>query len=313
VAEGMMSPEEAERCIWAFFWQLANSRDRRIAPVRREPPDILELQRQQYERDQCDLDLITKSTEKYFTDTAKLEAAKAALAEVEGQRRADQDQRGRVDHGTGLPLSGNDLAMGRGVVSGTKLALGAGPISPTELAEACSAWLEPCPPGQPQDKWGNDPAHWQVMAFKPKEVHCPECKATGIVTETTKSGLEYTDTCEKCRGDGTICNWTDEELQTVEHNALQIKKAVHRLAEKGWFNLRPINERDEEMADLDWTDEMGFTLGFKITWEGFRHMQEYCSKDPSLQRQISLLLHAGRDVREGAPQWARDEYGAGKG
>ena len=52
------------------------------------------------------------------------------------------------------------------------------------------------------------------------------------------------------------------------------------------------------------------TLGFKLTWKGFKHMQEYIDKRPELKRHMHMLVHAGDEVRQQAPGWALKEYQA---
>ena len=62
------------------------------------------------------------------------------------------------------------------------------------------------------------------------------------------------------------------------------------------------------MGDLVWEDRAGFSLGFKLTWEGYRRMKEYCDNDPDLKRHIHLLTYAGKDIRDNAPEWVKQEF-----
>ncbi|MEE9197248.1 MAG: hypothetical protein V3U45_03810, partial [bacterium] len=66
--------------------------------------------------------------------------------------------------------------------------------------------------------------------------------------------------------------------------------------------------QDCEMGDLSWEDDEGNTIGFAITYKGFKRMEEYVDKNPELRHLVHTLRYAGDEVRDQAPQWARDEY-----
>jgi hypothetical protein len=175
-----------------------------------------------------------------------------------------------VNAATGLPESIEDLVPKNMAISGIKLAMSA-IVPPERLAASC---IQDLPDGiEPTE------ANWirygKALALKPR----PE--------------------------------WTDENLAVFEANALRFKIVVHRLAEEhGYFNVRPIDPKDKDMHDLKWEDEAGFTLGFALTMEGWHFMQKVVVEKPHLQRVCHVLDYAGQDVREKAPQWARDEWNA---
>jgi len=149
------------------------------------------------------------------------------------------------------------------------------------------------------------------MAFKPKHVTCPACGGRMRVPLPAWSRIRTPDglvTCQQCNGVGKLENWTEEEHATVKANARTIARVVHRLAEQGLFNTRPLNDRDAEMGDLVWETENGLTLGFRLTWKGYQYMEAECTRRPELKRMVHSLTYAGDDVRSEAPSWAQDEY-----
>lgn len=317
---GRMSPEDAERTIWSFYWQLVHSRDRRTAPLYFGPDDpaLAEAKRKEQEERIGLWQRVQKQVTRWFTPKRQKEYAEAALDDGLAQAQADASLRGKVDPRTGLPMTGNDLAMGRGVVSGVDLALDV-IIPPEELAAACTAWLPPCPPDEPAAEWGQKLEHWQALAYKPKELRCETCKGLGRIKKQvgarrqgliiiSESPVETFVPCDTCAGRGSMPHWTDDEHLTVRENARQIKLVVHRLASEGYFNARPINPQDREMSDLVWEDRDGMTLGFKLTWAGYQRMLEVTQNDPELRRQAHILTLAGKELRETAPEWAKAEY-----
>lgn len=325
--QGLMTPKEAERAIWSFYWQLDHSRDRRSSPIWTEPADHLteeEIRKQQEQQEQ-QLSVyrrISNQMGRWFGRKKKKEYFDGALEDEIGQIQADVDLTGKLDPGTALPMTSNDLKVGRGIVTGIDLCLGA-IIRPEHLAEAATAWLPDCPEGEDPKTWGKELEHWQAMGYKPKEFHCADCRGLGKVNKQlgsrsqglvviTQTPITVRRTCEACKGKGTLPNWTAEECATVHTNALQIKQAVHRLSKESYFTLRPINPRDNEMSDLVWEDEAGFTIGFRMTWDGYRRLKEIVKEDEVLRQQIDHTLHilalAGKDVRDNAPKWAQDEF-----
>jgi hypothetical protein len=103
-------------------------------------------------------------------------------------------------------------------------------------------------------------------------------------------------------------SWTEDQANAVRVTALKIKLASQRLGEKGWLNLRPIDAKDPDMHDLPWTDEAGFSSGFKLTYKGYEHLQQLVQKRPHLKATRHVLELVGHDVRAKAPQWAKAEY-----
>lgn len=331
MSEGRMSPEQAEQAIWAFFWQVSRSRDRRKVMT----PDEVAAMSAEAARGQSELEIslaskIQRVLAKVFTGKRREEvqegATKDALAELEAAAGA---RVGRVNQATGLPESEVDLASGRDVVSGEDLCMSM-LVPPFALAAATVAWLPD----------GKDPAkdeNWQVMAYKPvkricmgcnglrreKGPRCKECNGKGrrkvgaFLSKTWDMcgpcqghGVLLGPVCGQCKGAGTIENWSQEEHETVRANSHMISQTVTKLAAEGLFNAKPIDKNDAEMGDLVWEDDRGDTLGFKLTWKGFKHMQEYIDKRPELKRHMHMLVHAGDDVRSQAPEWAVKEYQA---
>lgn len=325
--QGLMTPEEAERAVWSFYWQLDHSRDRRSSSIRTEPADHFteeEIRKQQEQQEQ-QLSVyrrISNQMGRWFGRKKKQEYLEGALEDEIGQVQADEDLTGQLDSVTGLPMTANDLKIGRGVVTGIDLCLGA-IIPPGDLAEAATAWLPDCPAGEDSKTWGKELGHWQAMGYKLKEIHCANCRGQGKVSRQlgsrsqglvviTQTPITVRRMCEICKGRGTLPNWTVEECATVHANTFQIKQAVHRLSKKSYFTLRPINPRDAEMSDLVWEDEAGLTIGFRMTWDGYRRMKEIVQEDEVLRQQVDHTLHilalAGKDVRDSAPKWAQDEF-----
>ena len=329
--EGLMSPEQAEQAIWAFFWQVLHSRDRR-QPM--SPEEIAaSMEERAVARTQLEIGLagkIQRALARVFSargQEANAEAAtKDALAELEA---TEKNRTGKVNQATGLPENVVDLATGRGVVTGEDLVMDM-LVPPYALAAASVAWLPP----------GADPSRdesWQVMAYKPVRRICGRCdgkgrrpgdrckecngkgrrKIGGFLSTNFEMcgacqghGQRVGPICDDCGGKRTVENWTDEEHQTVRANARMISQQVNRLAEEGLFDPRPVDKNDVEMGSLTWEDKSGNTLGFKLTWKGLKYMREYIEKRPELKRSMHALAHAGDDVRAQAPQWARDEYEA---
>lgn len=340
--EGLMTPEEAERKIWEFYWQMDQAIDRRTAPVRyNEPPDRLDqdehearytgLFGQLQRRIDEGWDRVKRRGERLFGRRREKYEEQVAAEELRGITEEDtfqasvrkaRGQKGMVDHGTGLPMDAGDLAVGRGVVSGVDLCLES-ILPPMQLAAACTAWLPPCPSDESPETWGNEIEHWQVMAAKDRDLQCDECEGKGSkvveVTSRSSGGLilirretskKETIPCDKCGGRGAVPNWTQEETDTVRQNAFQIQRAAHRLAEEGYFDIRPINERDAEMHDLVWEDKTGHTIGFRMTYNGYQRMKQMVEEDEELRSTVRqhLLAVVGREKREAAPEWARREY-----
>jgi hypothetical protein len=327
-----MSPEQAEHAIWGWFAQVAHSRDRRTVMTPEDARALLVAQSQAEEQQKLSLSArIHNGLARIFSKREREEygqaAYKDALAELEG----GQDLRGKVNHATGLPESANDLETGRGIISGIDLCM-AVMVPPYALAASVSAWL---PPGLDADVDEN----WQVMAFKPMKTHCTDCVVTGRLKgpkckpcrgrgRIRTGGLfsrswKMCDPCQghgtlpgpicpACKGKGTVDNWTEENHATVTHNARQIARKVRDLSKEGYFNPDPISKEDNEMGDLTWEDDEGLTIGFKLTYKGFKRMENYVEEHRDLRHLVHTLKYAGNDVRSQAPQWAQDEYSRAK-
>lgn len=338
---GFMTPEQAERSIWSYYYQLSQSRDRRSSPIMTEPPDQLTEEEVERLREQQlpwhrkaqlkALQLmqrrggristaLLKAKDRLFTEKAEREYFEDAMREAAQEHAADQDMTGRLDPNTGLPMSEADLQTGRGIVSGVDLCMEA-IVPPRDLAEASTTWLPPCPAGEVEAEWGSKIEHWQALAFKPKVAACSGCGGRGIQRIKRKKtrgsrlvliredAYEFREVrCHDCGGRGNSENWDDDEHEAVKHNTRLIAQKIHDLAEEGYFDVRPIDDRDVEMGDLVWADKAGLTLGFRITWEGFQRMQEYVAEDPELQQSMHVLTLAGHDVRKSAPEWSQEEF-----
>lgn len=225
-----------------------------------------------------------------------------------------------LDPRTGLPLNKHDLQVGRGVVSGRDLCLDA-IIPPEDLALSATTWLPPCPPDESPETWGQELTHWQSLAYKPKDINCQECRGTGLVekkvaraTSTLRRIIVRESPkirqvrCESCGGRGSKPYWEEEEYAAIKHNTRLIGEAVERLAHDGYFDVKPIDPHDKEMGDLVWKTKGGLTLGFRLTPDGYDHMKEYVEEDDELQHVLHVLALAGKDVRDAAPEWAKDSF-----
>ena len=338
--EGFMSADQAERAIWSYYWQLDNSRDRRSSPIMLEPPDeISEEEVERLRERQTPLmrkamlkgvsllqrrggrvgGVLAKIGRRIWTEKSEREYFDQAVAEAAEEMVENQGSPGQLDPRTGLPMSEADLQGGRGIVSGVDLCMEA-IVPPRDLAEASTTWLPPCPSDEPAEKWGSQMDHWQALAFKPKLLHCKKCGGTGAVNQAVHNtrfgrGFAVHDgksmrqvRCGNCGGNGSKEFWAEEEHAAIKHNTVMIGRRVAVLAKDGYFDLRPIDDNDVEMGDLVWTDKAGLTLGYRLTWEGYERMKEFCAEDPELQQATHVLALAGRDVRSTAPKWARDEY-----
>lgn len=342
---GFMTREQAERIIWSYYWQLDHSRDRRVAPLATEPPDTIdrdELARIRdaqtplwrkaqlkavdiLERKNARVGSVARRFAGLFTTKAEQEYVLQCVLEEERERLSAQDLSGRVDPGTGLPLSTADVQSGgRGVVAGQELCLEA-IVPPHDLAESATTWLPPCPPEESPETWGSELSHWQALHYKPKDKQCETCGGRGRVEKRVTASVgrgflirrEKTEhrtflvTCENCHGEGCKQNWDPDEVEAVRQNARTIAEVVHDLANEGYFDLRPIDERDAVMGDLVWERKDGFTIGFRLNWEGYQRMQEFTQEDPEIQKALHILTLAGEEVRSKAPEWALNEYRGG--
>ena len=100
--EGLMTPEEAERKVWEFYWQLDGSIDRRTAPLKFEPPDRIEMDREKRDRYQGLWGRVQRQVDRWFTHRKRDEYLEGAASDMLEQARVDRDNRGRVDYRTGL-------------------------------------------------------------------------------------------------------------------------------------------------------------------------------------------------------------------
>ncbi len=336
--EGFMTPEQAERAVWAYFYQLDHQQDRRSSPISVEPTDRIGLEEAKRLKDQESgglfrgvalraLESLSKREGRVgfvargvrgLTEAAKRKFFEEALTDMAQEAAEDRDLTGQLDPNTGLPMSASDLQSGRGVVTGVDLCMEA-IIPPFDLAAAAiEDDLGPCPDGEDPITWGTKPEHFQVLAFKPKEIQCTGCGGRGFsdhTESTARTGMLFLirgddrrtvrARCSECEGKGTLQGWTPENVAAVKHSAREIGDAVGRLAHEGYFDQRPIDSRDVEMGDLVWeTKGDGHSLGFRLTWKGYQRMKEYCALDPEIQSVPHLLAMAGHEVRARAPKWA---------
>ena len=341
---GFMTRDQAVRSIWSFYWTLDHSRDRRVAPLITEPgavskEELERIKEQQtpfwrkmqlkavdiLEKKNARVGSVARSLSSLFTTDAERNYVLECVLNEERQKLADADLTGKVDPATGLPLTTNDIhSGGRGVVSGQELCMEA-IVSPVDLAEAFTTWLPPCPMDENSEKWGSELSHYQSLGYKPRNAQCEACGGQGkikqTVTATVSKGIlfrrDQTEhrsvlvTCQECGGGGARENWDDDEVEAVRQNAVLIAQCVHELANKGLFDTRPIDARDVEMGDLVWERKDGLTIGFRLNWKGYKAMKEFTAKDKEIQRAYHVLTMVGKDVRENAPEWAKDEYKKG--
>jgi len=101
--------------------------------------------------------------------------------------------------------------------------------------------------------------------------------------------------------------WTDEMTAVEKENLRRIKRKIHSFKDRGWFDLRPINPRDREMEDLDWTGKDRMTIGFSITYEGWVECQSWISKHPEWDHRVHILDVCGEEVAKSAPEWLKQE------
>jgi len=102
-------------------------------------------------------------------------------------------------------------------------------------------------------------------------------------------------------------DWTDEMAAVEKENVRRLKRKIHNLKDHGWFDLRPINPRDKEMEDLDWTSKDRMTIGFSITYEGWLQCQDWISKHPEWDHRVHVLDVCGEEVAKAAPEWLKQE------
>jgi hypothetical protein len=103
--------------------------------------------------------------------------------------------------------------------------------------------------------------------------------------------------------------WTDQMLFAYEENLRRIKRRVHKIAEDhGYFDVRPINERDVEMSDLDWVGEDRMTIGFRITHAGWEECQRWIRDHPVWDKKRHVLDVAPDEIKKNAPEWFKREY-----
>ena len=328
MSEGFMTPEQAEHSIWGFFAQVANSRDRRRVMSPEDARAVLVSQRQAQDAQKLVLSArIQNGLARIFSKREREEFGKAAVKDALAELEGTEDLRGKINHATGLPESANDLETGRGIVSGIDLCM-AVMIPPYALAASVSACLL-------DGRDGSKDEDWLVLAYKPMKRHCTDCVVSGRLKgppcrpcrsrgRIRQGGLFSRSwamceacqghgslpgpICPACKGKGTVDNWTEENHATVTHNARMIARKVRDLAKDGLFNQNPISKEDAEMGDLTWEDDEGLTIGFKITYAGFKRMEAYVKDNRELSHLVHTLKYAGDDVRNQAPQWAQDEY-----
>jgi len=327
MSEGFMSDDQAEVCIWGFFAQLDRSRDRRKVMSPEDQALLMEQKRAASTQQEAGWwDRIEKAKARWLTPDRRKAAEDDAVTDALGELEAGKDLRGKVNHATGLPESSGDLETGRGMISGVDLCMSV-LVPPRSLACASTAWL---PPGGDE----NVESDWQVMSFKAIKTACTKCKSKGRLDgplckrckgrghwgkglfrrkrvwckPCQGHGRLTGPVCDECEGKGNIEGWSEEEHETVNHNTRQISRAVTRMAGNGWFRENPIAKEDVEMGDLTWEDDEGNTLGFKLTYSGYKQLQDLIKTQPDLRRAVHSLEYAGEEVRSRAPQWAQDEY-----
>jgi hypothetical protein len=217
MSEGFMTPEDAERAIWSYYYQLDHHQDRRGAPLVMEPPDTLgeeeakrlrdaqtplwrKVQMKAWEtaRKKATSNSVASAVAgaikgyggalaKRLTTPAQREYLKDLMREASEEVHDEQARStpGSLDPNTGLPINKHDLQVGRGVVSGRDLCMEA-IVPPEDLALAATTWL---PPEDGEDEannspgWGSELTHWQSLAFKPKDRPCKGCRGQGVVAK----------------------------------------------------------------------------------------------------------------------------------
>jgi hypothetical protein len=104
-------------------------------------------------------------------------------------------------------------------------------------------------------------------------------------------------------------DWTDQMLLVYEENLRRIKRKIHRLAEDhGYFDVRPLNEHDVEMGDLDWVGEDRLTVGFRITHGGWDECVRWIRANPVWDQKRHVLDVASDEIKANAPEWYKREH-----
>jgi hypothetical protein len=260
---------------------------------------------------------LTTKTQRDYLESVMRDAHEE-LYEEDRKRKS-----GSVDPNTGLPYNEFDLQVGRAVVSGRDLCLDA-MVPPEDLAMAATVWL---PPEDGENEannspgWGSKLEHWQALGNKDKDKMCSACRGQGVVQKKVKRATSLLRNiivrdaakiqnvrCDDCGGRGSTPYWEQDEIEAIKHNTRVIGEVVAELAQDGYFNETPIDRRDVEMGDLVWKDRAGLSIGFRLTQDGYDHMQEYCADDDELQQVLHVLALAGKHVRDAAPEWAQKEF-----
>lgn len=298
--DGMMSPDQLEGSLWAYFYLLSRSMDRRG-----NAEQVGELPKGARELDQ--------ETGEWHNVGGEAVYASPAINRV-----------------SGLPESSASLMPIHRAIMGVELALCA--IIPPEDFCASLIYTDDLPPEialtDEQKARGGI-----ALCFKCKYQVGPNgqpmaahhCRACGFewVGETMPRNF-----CLQCKAEGNgrmfclldnkpivtvgiIDAWSMEEILAVKNNARTLKRVVHQLAEKGFFRTKP--QIDEVAGELGTTElvhgEDGYTMGFQITESGLQYATKWARAHPKfLEGQhdtLTCLLKAMGPLAERAPEWAK--------
>lgn len=100
--------------------------------------------------------------------------------------------------------------------------------------------------------------------------------------------------------------WTEEELWAHDELTHKIKLALHRMSERGLFDLRPANPYDGTPMAFG---KDGLTIYAKPTYKVLEESKKVAEKHPRLARgPVNALADAPDHIVQAAPDWYRKMY-----
>lgn len=137
--------------------------------------------------------------------------------------------------------------------------------------------------------------------FSPIDLPCVRCGARGFIPGSRQAFVEAL----------VKDAWTDEEIQCVKENTRRLKRVLHRLCQRGFFDLKPkIGDHEAELgtkvlADPQDEEEV---LGFRITPKGVIYAEAWAKVHPEFTQGHHLLDAMGPTLARKAPAWVQRDY-----